>query len=383
MAALASLYVHIPFCERKCLYCDFYSVAGAERMEDFLGRLGQEIALRTDFRDGAVFETIFFGGGTPSLLTPGQVERILSHLHTAFRIAPEAEVTLEANPGTVTDEKLRSFRSLGINRLSIGIQSFHDHELKALGRIHDRAEAFQCLHLARAAGFDDISIDLIYSIPGQTLAAWEDNLKSAVALAPHHIAAYSLVVEEGTPLARMVRTGEVRVNSADLEAGMYEQAMELLDAHGYEHYEVSNYALPGFRCQHNGNYWSHENYLGLGPSAHSFWKGSDRTSGRRWWNVADFSTYVERLIRGGLPVESEEQVGGNEMLIERIFLGLRSSGVDLMRLQQDFGYDLPLRQEDRLKWLLNEKMVALDSGVLCLTSKGFLLCDEICSMLLQ
>jgi oxygen-independent coproporphyrinogen-3 oxidase len=357
-------------------------VAGAERVEDFLGRLGQEISLREDCRNWGVFETIFFGGGTPSLLTPSQVERILSRLHTAFRNAPDAEVTLEANPGTMTDEKLRSFRSLGINRLSIGIQSFHDHELEALGRIHDRAEGLRCFDEARAAGFDNISIDLIYSIPGQTLAEWEDNLKSAVALAPHHIAAYSLNVEEGTPLARMVRTGEVRMNSADLEAEMYEMAMDLLGAHGYEQYEVSNYALPGFRCRHNCNYWLHGNYLGFGPSAHSFWKGSERTSGRRWWNVADFSTYVERLIHGGLPVESEEQVGENEMLAERIFLGLRSSGVDVTKLRQDFGYDLPLRQEDTVKWLLDEKMVALDSGVLCLTSKGFLLCDEICRRLL-
>jgi oxygen-independent coproporphyrinogen-3 oxidase len=358
-------------------------VVGAERVEDFLGRLGQEISLRADFRDGAVFETIFFGGGTPSLLTPGQVERILSHLHAAFRIAPDAEVSLEANPGTLTDEKLRSFRSLGINRLSIGIQSFHDHELKALGRIHDRAEALRCFDEGRAAGFDDISIDLIFSIPGQTLAEWQDNLQTAVDLAPRHIAAYSLNVGEGTPLARMVRTGEVRVNSADLEAGMYEQAMELLDAHGYEHYEVSNYALPGFRCRHNCNYWSHENYLGLGPSAHSFWKENGGKGGRRWWNVADLSTYADRLKDGALPIESEEHVGLRELVNERIFLGLRSSGVDVTRLRQDFGYDLPLRQEDTVKWLLDEKMAVLQSGILRLTSKGFLLCDELCSALLQ
>jgi oxygen-independent coproporphyrinogen-3 oxidase len=380
---LASLYVHIPFCERKCPYCDFYSVEDTGRAEDFLGALGQEIAHRGGRGVGVSFETIFFGGGTPSLLTPGQVERILSYLHTAFRIAPEAEVTLEANPGTVTDKKLRWFRSLGVNRLSIGIQSFHDHELKALGRIHDQAEALRCFDEGRAAGFDNISIDLIYSIPGQTLAAWEDNLRTAVDLTPRHIAAYSLIVEEGTPLARMVEAGEVRMNSADREAEMYERAMELLGASGYEHYEVSNYALPGFRCRHNGNYWSHENYLGFGPSAHSFWKESDRTSGRRWWNVADLSTYVDRLKNGVLPVESEEQVGPKQMLNERIFLGLRSSGLDLARLRADLGYGLTARQECEVQWLLDENMAVLDSGVLRLTSKGFLLCDEICSTLLQ
>ena len=379
---MTSLYIHIPFCERKCLYCDFYSVTDTERVEDFLGALAQEIALQK-YRSGeVVFGTVFFGGGTPSLQTPAQVERILSELHTAFRIAPDAEITLEANPGTVTGEKLRAFSSLGINRLSIGIQSFHDHDLKALGRIHDRAEAFRCVDLARAAGFDNISLDLIYSIPEQTLAEWEDNLRIAVDLAPQHIAAYSLIVEDGTPLAQMVGAGEVRMNSTDLEAEMYERAMERLGAHGYEHYEVSNYALPGFRCRHNGNYWSHIDYLGFGPSAHSFWKGSDGTSGRRWWNVADLSTYLDRLKGGILPVDSEEQVGLKEMLNERIFLGLRSSGVDLSELRRDLGYDLKTKQAGTVQRLLEGQMALLDGDALRLTPKGFLLCDEICGRLL-
>jgi len=172
------------------------------------------------------------------------------------------------------------------------------------------------------------------------------------------------------------------LSSADREAETYEQAMELLDAYRYEHYAVSNYALPGFRCRHNGNYWSHENYLGFGSSAHSFWKEHGGTSGRRWWNAADLSKYVDRLKNGVLPVESEERIGPKEMLNERIFLGLRSSGVDLARLRQDFGYNLALRQEDTVRWLLDEKMAVLESSILRLTSKGFLLCDEICSMFL-
>jgi oxygen-independent coproporphyrinogen-3 oxidase len=378
----ASLYVHIPFCERKCLYCDFYSVTDTERVEDFLGALAQEIALQKYRSDGVDFETVFFGGGTPSLLTPGQVERILSELHSAFRIAADAEITLEANPGTVTGDKLRAFRSLGINRLSIGIQSFHDHELKSLGRIHDKTEAFRCIHSSRAAGFDNISLDLIYSIPGQTLAEWEDNLRITLDLSPQHIAAYSLIIEDGTPLARMVKVGEVRTNPTDLEAEMYERAMELLGAHGYEHYEVSNYARPGFRCRHNGNYWSHVDYLGFGPSAHSFWKGRDGTRGRRWWNVADLPKYLDRVKGGNLPVESEEWVGPKEMLNERIFLGLRSGGVDLAGVRRDFHYELATLQGDAVQWLLDEKMAVLEGRILQLTSKGFLLCDEICGRLL-
>jgi len=357
-------------------------VTDAERVEDFLAALAQEIALRGDLGGRVTFETIFFGGGTPSLLAPAQVERILSHLHAAFRITPDAEMTLEANPGTVTGERLRALRSLGINRLSIGIQSFHDHELKALGRIHDRAEAFRCIERARAAGFDNISIDLIYSIPGQTLTEWEDNLKIAVDLTPQHIAAYSLIVGENTPLARMVRSGEIRINPPDDEARMYERAMEYLGAHGYEHYEVSNYALPGFHCRHNCSYWSHENYLGFGPSAHSFWKGSDRTGARRWWNVADLSKYLDRLEGGSLPIASEEFIGAREMLRERIFLGLRSSGLDLAKLASDFDHDFREEQREMVRWVLDDRMALLTKDVLRLTPKGYLLCDEICSRFL-
>ncbi len=374
---MASLYVHIPFCERKCFYCDFYSVTDTERVEVFLAALSREIALYEDSHGEAAFQTIFFGGGTPSLLAPGQIEGILAQLHRSFRIAPDAEVTLEANPGTVTRETLRGYRSLGINRLSVGIQSFQDRELKALGRIHDRTEALRSVELARAAGFDNISLDLIYSIPGQRLAEWEENLRTAVTLAPQHIAAYSLIVEESTPLARLVQAGKVRVNPTEIEAQMYERAMELLGAQGYEHYEVSNYARPGFRCRHNCTYWSHEHYLGFGPSAHSFWKASDGRRGRRWWNAADLARYVGRLRGGALPIQSEEHLGLRELVSERIFLGLRSSGIDLVRLESDFGSDLAACQGDTVRWLLQAEMAVLEGDTLRLTPKGYLLCDEI------
>lgn len=379
---MTSLYVHIPFCERKCLYCDFYSVEDAELMEDFLGALTREISLRRTGIGQVTFETLFFGGGTPSLLAPRQLESILSRLHAAFRIAPNAEVTLETNPGTVTEEKLRAYRALGVNRLSIGIQSFHDSELRTLGRIHDRAEALHAIDLARSAGFDNLGLDLIYSIPDQTLSAWEDSLTSATRLAPQHIAAYSLIVEEQTPMARRVASGEVRVNPPDLEARMYERTMERLDACGYQHYEVSNYALPGFHSRHNSACWSHENYLGFGPSAHSFWKADDGKRGRRWWNVSDLPGYLDRLCGERLPVASEEHINPREMIGERIFLGLRSGGIRLKRLRLDFGYDLEDRQGGEVHALLDEGMACLDGGLLRLTSKGYTLCDEICSRFL-
>jgi oxygen-independent coproporphyrinogen-3 oxidase len=383
MCSVASLYIHIPFCERKCLYCDFYSVEGTEMVEGFLTALLREISLRGEGTDPATFETIFFGGGTPSLLEAEQVERILSRLRSVFRVSRDAEVTLEANPGTLTKEKLQAFRSLGVNRISLGIQSFHEPELRALGRIHDRAEAFHSIACARDAGFENISLDLIYSIPGQTATSWEDNLRTAVTLAPQHVAAYSLIVEEGTPLARMVGAGKIRTNPVNLEAEMYERTMEFLGARGYEHYEISNYALAGFRCRHNWAYWSHENYFGFGPSAHSFWKESDGKGGRRWWNVADLSTYRDRLEDGSLPVEAEEDVGPREMLDERIFLGLRSGGLDMQRLSLDFGYDFEGRRGELIRWMIEGGLALLERRVLRLTPKGYLLCDEICTRLLS
>jgi oxygen-independent coproporphyrinogen-3 oxidase len=376
-----SLYVHIPFCERKCRYCDFYSVADTEGVEDFLAALRREILLRNERFGAASYETIFFGGGTPSLLAPRQIETVLGCLRATFRIAPQAEVTIEVNPGTVTRESLAAYRSLGINRLSIGIQSFHDRELALLGRTHDRAEALRCLESGRAAGFENVALDLIYSIPGQTARRWEENLRMAADLAPQHIAAYSLAVEDSTPLARMVGAGRVRPNPPEHEAAMYEQTMALLAARGYDHYEVSNYALPGFRCRHNGAYWSHGDYLGFGPAAHSFWKSREPRRGRRWANLADLSAYMGRLAQGGLPIAFEERVGPCELIHERIFLGLRSDGLHLERLAAELGHDLRLRQDGMMRRLVDEALAVRDGPVLRLTPKGYLLCDEIAARL--
>jgi oxygen-independent coproporphyrinogen-3 oxidase len=356
-------------------------VASLEPAEDFLTALGREIALAAGERDTATFDTVFFGGGTPSLLAPRQLEGILAQLHRTFRIAPDAEVTLEANPGTVTRESLTAFRALGVNRLSVGVQSFHDHELAFLGRIHDNAEAIRCLTDARAAGFDNLAIDLIYAIPGQTLAQWESSLRMGVRCHPRHIAAYSLIVEEGTPLARSVRTGAVRPTPTEIEAAMYERAMELLAAHGYEHYEVSNYAQPGFRCRHNSAYWSHDDYLGFGPSAHSFRMDGDGRSGTRRWNVSDLSTYIDRLYGGLPPIAGEEHVGPRDLVREKILLGLRSDGVDLACLGEHLGCDLEGRQSDLTRWMFEENLAVLEGRVLRLTARGFVLCDEICARL--
>jgi oxygen-independent coproporphyrinogen-3 oxidase len=343
----------------------------------FIQALVREIRLAAERRTSEPAETVFFGGGTPSLLAPAQLETVLACLRSTFSLAPDAEISLEANPGTVTLEQLAAFRSLGINRLSFGVQSFRDADLGFLGRIHDGAQALECVALARAAGFGNVGLDLIYGIPGQDLPGWDENLRRAVDLGPEHLSAYSLIVEEHTPLHRMVEAGRVQVTPADLEATLYERAMERLEAAGYEHYEVSNYARPGFRCRHNGAYWSHRAYLGFGPSAHSFRPAPDGNRARRWWNVADLGEYGARLARGIAPVESEEQLGPTELLREGIFLGLRSGGLDLERLAGEFGEEVVAEWGAVLRGLLDEGLAILEESTLRLTRPGFVLCDEI------
>ena len=377
---MASLYLHIPFCEKKCIYCDFYSVENRFSMDDFLAALHREIDLNAAYGGEETFETIFFGGGTPSLLEPDQLESILGRLRKTFHITRDAEITLETNPGTVTLEKLSSYRRLGVNRLSIGIQSFDEDELKFLGRIHDSLQAVQCVELARQAGFNNVSVDLIFSLPGQTIARWEENLRKALSLEPQHLSAYSLIVEDHTPLARMVRSKLVSTNPIETEADLYEMTMAIMEANGFEHYEVSNYAKPGYRSRHNYNYWCHEKYLGFGPSAHSFWR-DDRNS-RRWGNIANISTYCERLRQNRLPIASSEEITAKELANERIFLGLRSDGLNLHQLKLDLGVELPPHQHSIIQHLLGENIATLEDHRLRLTAKGFLLCDEVSEQLM-
>jgi oxygen-independent coproporphyrinogen III oxidase len=379
---MPSLYLHIPFCEKKCLYCDFYSVESPNSMTDFLSALDREISMGKPLATGVTFETIFFGGGTPSLLEPGQLESILQRLHGTFVVSPDAEVTLETNPGTVDLGKLKAYRSLGVNRLSIGVQSFNDEDLRFLSRIHDRGQAIRCVDLARQAGFANISLDMIYSLPGQGLDRWKENLSQARGLGPEHISAYSLIVEDQTPLARMVASGQITPNPAETEASLYEYTMNFLGESGFEHYEVSNYARPTFRSRHNVAYWSHENYLGFGPSAHSFWSSPGTDSGRRWWNIASIATYVDRIRGGRLPVASEERLNTRDLINERIFLGLRSDGVRLAKLEADFRFEFLRRQRDLMHQMVAEGLAVVTDGTLRLTSRGYLLCDEISERLL-
>jgi oxygen-independent coproporphyrinogen III oxidase len=389
---MAGLYLHIPFCEHKCIYCDFYSIAPGEGMEHsdlptgrFLNALRQEITLRASGETKErVYDTVFFGGGTPSLLEPRELGDILEHLYRHFVIAPDAEITVETNPGTVNRAKLSEFLSLGVNRLSISIQSFHDDDLKFLTRIHSSDEAKQCVTDAFAVGFKNVSIDLIFSLPSQTRERWLTNLEQAMALDLTHISCYSLIVEANTPLFRMVESKQVTLLNTEDDAALYETTIAFLNSRGFEQYEVSNFAKPGYKSRHNKSYWEHKDYLGFGPSAHTFaTSGSHAEGPERSWNIANLSSYCATLETGELPVTGIEHLTIEQLRNEEIFLGLRSEGIDLNRFRALFGSDLVSDHRSRVKDLLDAQMAIVENGKLRLTAKGYPLCDEICATFLS
>lgn len=374
---MSSLYFHIPYCEHKCIYCDFYSIENMTSMEQFLSALEREVVRRAEeYSSSETVETIFFGGGTPSLLSKEQLEKIFNLLYKHYRIEPNAEITCESNPGTVEQQKLNDFRSVGFNRISFGIQSFYDDDLKFLTRIHSAKEAERAVENAYHAGFDNVNVDLIFALPNQTPERWKENLRRAITLQPKHISAYALIVEENTPLASMVKNKLVNPLSSEDDAALYEITMEQLTIGGYHQYEVSNFAQPGYECRHNMNYWNHSNYLGFGPSAHSFWKESPIT-GRRWWNVRSIQSYCDALTRREFPLAGSEEIDSQKFLHEEIFLGLRSSGIDTVKLNALFGNQVPESMNQFANELEREGFIERQNNVIALTRKGYAVCDEI------
>lgn len=370
---MRGLYIHIPFCEKKCTYCDFYSLETTHLMEGFLDALEREIRLRTPLLlpEQRQCSTLFFGGGTPSLMTPAQLERVLRVVAEHYSFAPDAEWTMECNPGTVTRESLQAYRSLGINRLSFGVQSFFADDLHFLTRIHTPEQAHEAVACARAAGFDNVNIDLIFALPNQTMERWKHNLATAVALETEHISAYSLIFEEGTPLNAMKLRGEVREAEEELDATMYDYTMNFLAAQGYRQYEVSNFARVGRECQHNLLYWQGKEYVSFGPSAHGYY------SGTRYWNARSLARYCEELQAGVLPVVNSERVEGIALMFERAFLELRSQGIHAENFQADFGVNLHAVLEPFLHKVEGEGIVEWREGRLSLTAKGYQLCDAV------
>ncbi len=371
---MPGLYVHIPFCEKKCIYCDFYSIESFRQYDSFLDALHREIAMRADVLPHDIrFHSIFFGGGTPSLLTDVQLGGVLEALRARFRFDDDAEVTVECNPGTVDAAKLRGYRAAGVNRLSFGVQSFHADDLQFLSRIHTAEEAEQAIGAAREAGIDDVNLDLMFSLPGQTTERWMHNLERARALGTTHLSCYSLTVEQGTPLARMVARGMVTMPPEESDADLYAQTMDTLAEWGFEQYEVSNFARDGHVSRHNLTYWRHEDYLGFGPSAHSTWQG------RRWWNLSSLDRWLDAIASGCLPEAGGELLDRDTLRREYIYLRLRSEGIDLGDFSRRFDADLVADNRAFIDRCLSGGTLQLADGCLSLTREGMLLCDAICA----
>ena len=365
------LYIHIPFCRAKCTYCDFNSYPGQEALfEDYTTALVWEM----EQVGRAQVHTIYVGGGTPTVLPLSHLARILRQVQMCFAAKSDAEVSLEANPGTVGSVLLAGLRALGVNRLSLGVQSFDDQELRLLGRIHTAAEAVKAFGAAREAGFENINLDLIYGLPKQSLATWQTTLAGAVALAPEHLSLYALSVEEGTPLAGQIARGALPQPDPDLGAEMYEVAEEVLATEGYVHYEISNWARDeAHRCLHNLGYWRNEAYLGLGAGAHS-WRG-----GRRWANLASPQAYIAAVLAGKRPVATEEAIGAELEMGETMMMGLRllDEGVAYERFRARFGCDLRQRYAAEMAELAQLDLIETDAHRVRLSRRGRLLGNQV------
>ena len=367
-----SIYIHIPFCDHKCIYCDFYSIITDDNVNSYLHSLKKEIEFyASEYAHDRKIISIFFGGGTPSLMKPDYINEIIQSVKKNFRLNDNAEITLETNPGTVDKKKLIDFKESGINRISIGIQSFNDEELKFLTRIHDSKTAVRTIHNCKESGFENISIDLIFNLPKQTKEIWRANLTEAVNLPVNHISAYSLILERGTILNKMVLDGKVKLQDDDYDADLYEFTIDFLTRKGFAQYEVSNFAQPGFECIHNNTYWHHGDYLGFGTSAHSF------AGGKRWWNCSSVKYYNSMIAKNNNAVINQEQLSKNELLEEFVMLSLRSSGLDLTELENKYGQEWYNKNKSFVSKLLKEKVLFMVGNRIKLTARGFAICDEI------
>jgi oxygen-independent coproporphyrinogen-3 oxidase len=368
---MAGIYFHIPFCKQACHYCDFHFSTNQEKKGEMVGALVRELELQKSYLEGESVETVYFGGGTPSLLSAAEIETLLQAVAKTFTLAPAGEITLEANPDDLDTEKLVALRAAGINRLSIGIQSFDDQVLHFLHRAHSASAAQQCLEQARAAGFNNISLDLIYAIPGQPLGTWRENIRRALSFAPEHISSYSLTIEEKTAFGKWAATGKLKAVEDDLAAAQLEMLVEMLDAAGYEQYEVSNFARPGYYSRHNSSYWQQKKYLGIGPSAHSY----DGQS--RQYNVANNHVYLRGLQEDKIPF-THEALTPEDVINEYLLTTLRTSwGADLRKLRQELQYDLQALHGPYLNTLFAESLAIVSDDTLRLTRRGKMLADKI------
>ena len=370
----AGIYIHIPFCKSRCSYCDFATgLYQTELAERYVQALVVDLqTTRADELSRSV-DTIYFGGGTPSMLSSGQIERILAVVHSRFQIDSKAEVTIEINPGSVTQTKLKEFRKVGINRASFGAQTFQTDELARLGRSHSAGDTFRTFEYLRAADFDNVSFDLIAGLPGQTMVQWQENVEHSLRLRPEHLSFYLLEIHSNTPLAQHIERGIQPKPDDDLAAEMYKWMLERACDAGYEHYEISNLCLPGFESRHNTKYWQGDAYYGFGCSAHSF---DGRTL--RWSNERDVAAYVNAIENKQTPIVERTQLSNNERRAEAVFLGMRlMRGVDIREYEQSFGVDLRVEHNEDLGRFYEAGLIEFDGDVLRLTRAGALMSNEV------
>ena len=376
MNKLAGIYVHIPFCSKKCPYCDFYSITDQSLKQPFIEALIREMQMVSS--PSLVCDTLYFGGGTPSVFKAKNIERIIENAYRLFNFLHDTEITIEVNPGTVTTEKLKGYQSVGINRINIGVQSFNDEFLDFLGRIHSSNDADLTIRGARKAGFDNIGIDLIYGIPGQTKKMWLSDLQSAIEFEPEHLSCYMLTYEKGTPLDRERRQGRFKPVADSLLAELFETTMEYLTAHGYVQYEISNFAKNASRIsRHNFKYWSFSPYLGFGPSAHSF------IEPRRYWNCRSVKKYIENIKEGRLPIEEKEILIKEQRMMEMIYLGLRKTdGIDIDAIDENLGINFRQIFAEKIKQLEEDGYILpiQPKNHCVLSRKGMLFLDSIAPM---
>lgn len=372
---MAGLYIHIPFCRQKCHYCNFYSLASQKYVNQVVDALLQEIRLQKPYLDGEIINTVYFGGGTPSMLAAGDVNRIIRVAGEVFDVSAEAEITLEANPDDINPHYLEELGKTPVNRLSIGIQSFDDNDLAYLHRRHNGEKALSAIHQAIEKGFKNLSCDLIYGIPGASDHTWTGNIKTLVNFDIPHISAYSLTVEAGTSLDFLIKNGKYTPVDEEKAIAQFSILMEMMEKHGYEHYEISNFSLPGQKSKHNSAYWMGEKYLGIGPSAHSF----DGKS--RQWNVSNLKAYISGLQQGKLSFE-KETLTETQRYNEYILTSLRTSwGVDFNRIKLDFGENFHDHFLHESKPFAAKGWLIIDHQKAKLTRLGKFFADQVASEL--
>lgn len=371
MTHTIALYIHVPFCRQKCRYCSFVSYEHREAdIPRYLDALKKELEQRAG---GERISSLYFGGGTPSLLPAAYLGDIIAAVRSLFAVDEDAEITIEANPGTINQTYLTSIREPGVNRLSLGVQSLNDRELGLLGRIHTADEAIGAVKLARRAGFDNLNLDLIYGLPGQSLQDWQMTLSRALDMTPEHLSLYALTLEPGTPLHQAIESNAVPAIEPDMSADQYELAEDLLGRCGYRHYEISNWAKPGKECRHNLTYWRNQPYLGAGVAAHSY------LCGHRLANTASLDKYLAGLSgQAPLPPEMDETISPELELAETVILGLRRcEGIDINAISHDLGIDAGTRYQKPLEEMTVAGLLEQAGGHTRLTRRGRLLGNEV------